>query len=650
MLAIQIFLYLLVYTFGCLCLGTFLNRLFFLRKDPAGQSAPLTILASNFILGYGFLAQVWIIVALLGWFSPEVIFGVVVSCILSGALLLRPIFIRFLLQISKIWNEFKTETWGWKMIYGLTVLACLSGLFSIGREITWDGIVVYFAYPKLFATVQMLKIVPGLEEYQKMGFQGEMHFAALMSLGSPDAAKLFTWPVVLSGAIILLAICAQTGLKRRGQWIALAIFFTSTGVTNLIGDGKTDLFAVSLGLAAFYWVLNSNLPLTGLFTGFALVAKFPFILNLLPAIALLFLWRQAQEFKGWKDRDSRFKWVTSIGQKILVMSAWALPAIILHLIKNMVLFRMLSFPYSSMLNVAIGFDTTHWAFPAQLVYKFLFSFPFSVTYGNYVPGQYGDLSPLVLAFLPLVLLLPRKRNWFNNPLAVISIIAFSGMLIYAIIAAPSIWQIRYYLVVLLLFIPLAARGAEYITVNGRIRWLAWGVMICLFVILCGHEFFSFSGEPQSVYDYLRGKVSSCDLGKNWSPIAFCYFQADLNREAPMGARLYASFSYPQYWLRSDLMQCSYDPTLEPIPFSSPNEAWQILYQRDFSYLYLNATRGVDKAFLANQPSWAQLIPIYKYYQFVLYQVQYKNSPFKKNVTCARTGPLTWDVVKVSSTP
>ena len=86
-------------------------------------------------------------------------------------------------------------------------------------------------------------------------------------------------------------------MGRRGQWIALTMLFTSSAIIWLSGDGKTDLFAVAFGFAAIYWGMQLRhgswwmaFWLTGLFSGFAIVAKFSYLPVMAPAIFLLVLW------------------------------------------------------------------------------------------------------------------------------------------------------------------------------------------------------------------------------------------------------------------------------------------------------------------------------------------------------------------------
>jgi hypothetical protein len=156
-----------------------------------------------------------------------------------------------------------------------------------------DAEAFYLALPKLIAATHRLLPMPGgYEHFTQIGLQGEMHFAALMSVSNYHAAKLFVWPTSLAIGLMVMGLGKLVGLGRQGNYISIAILFTSTAFTNIIWDGKVDLFATAMGLSAYYWALQrTSVPgavkMAGLFTGLALVAKFSFIPTLLPGVMLL---------------------------------------------------------------------------------------------------------------------------------------------------------------------------------------------------------------------------------------------------------------------------------------------------------------------------------------------------------------------------
>jgi hypothetical protein len=304
MLLLRILFVLVGYSCACLGFGVLLLRLANIRSKVDNFSAG-TWLATAFILGQGILASLWLLLALMGWFSPRIIAGIVLVLALCSFILSWRRIFDFANQARMIWLDLRSDTWGWQVLAGLTILLCLAWVTSLGRPLMVDASAFYFVLPKIVAASHRLIPLPGTyEDFTSVGLHGEMHYAALMALRSPDAAKLFAWPTILVGAIMLLALGRHVGLGRRGQWIALAILFTSSAVIWLSGDGKVDLFAVSLGFAAYYWAIqvrNSSrqlaLWLTGLFSGFALIAKMSYAPALIPGIALLLGWAYLGDFR-----------------------------------------------------------------------------------------------------------------------------------------------------------------------------------------------------------------------------------------------------------------------------------------------------------------------------------------------------------------
>ncbi len=148
-----------------------------------------TTLATGFILGQGILASFWLLLALVGWLSFYTVALVAITLALVGLYTGRNLLVTFGSQIASIWHELRKDTWGWQMMSGLTVILWLSWATSLGRPLAWDGTVFYFALGKLIAFSQYLTPLPGYEEFTSIGLLGEMHFAALMVLHSPECGQ-----------------------------------------------------------------------------------------------------------------------------------------------------------------------------------------------------------------------------------------------------------------------------------------------------------------------------------------------------------------------------------------------------------------------------------------------------------------------------
>lgn len=471
-----------VYVIACLCLGSLLIRLLAVKSDHLENTSALAVLATAFLLGQGVLANVWLLLALPGWFSPQIVAGLLTLCVLCGVGFAWPTVVHFARQLWSRLSSLRTEPLPWRILaFLILLLLLLEGVGSLILPPRGDAVAFYMALPKVMAASHRLVPLPGYEASSQIGLQGEMHFAALMSLGSPQAAKLFVWPTSLAIAMMLLAIGAKVGLGLRGKWIALAALFSSTAFTYLITDGKVDLFATAMGMAAFYWALQTGerkgalaLRLTGLFTGLAVIAKFSYLAPLLPGILLLVVWQRAIS----SEERSVGASLISLAMATLSLGFWMVLPVIPHLLKNGVLFGEPLAPFLS--SGGQSWLSQTWYTPEITGYIVL-TYPLALVFGRY-PMQYGNLSPLILAFAPLAFLLPRPRSIAGSRLVQITLAAAMGVVIWVILC-PSILAPRYILSPLLMFIPLAARSAEYVTqLETKPRWLSAGILICLFIL------------------------------------------------------------------------------------------------------------------------------------------------------------------------
>jgi len=646
MFASLVFL-LLLYSAACLGVGTLALRVLAYRSDTTVKQSAGTMLATAFALGQGLLASLWLLLALAGWFSPPVVIGVVVVFALSGVILAWRWIRGFARQAALIWHELRSDTWGWQSLAGLTMLLCLAWITSIGRPLIVDASTFYMAMPKVVAASHRLVPLPGYEGYTNLGLQGEMHYAALMALQSPDAAKMFSWPTILAGAVILLALGRRVGLGRRGQWIALAGLFTSSAVILLSGDGKVDLFAVPFGLAAYYWVLQVRngprrlaLWLTGLFSGFAIVAKLSYLPVMAPGIVLLLVWQYWEDLRDPAKRKQTLITLTSTGLHIFV---GLLLALIPHLIQNGILYHN---PFSPFGINTMGWTDQLW-FGPDTTRRIVLTYPLALTYGIYY-AQYGNISPLVLAFLPLGLLLPRPRSFLASPLVAVTLAALVGLVVYAVFF-PSVLAPRYFLVVLLLLILFPARAAEFVSRNdSKPRWLAAGVMgvINIILVVVGFYFLDNVFFIYNTYHHLKGNLSECDRKSVYNNASiFCDAMSAINDVAEPGDRVFL-MSYPSYWLRPDLIQCL---TRSSVVSLGADERWAYLYEQNAGFLLADkATHSVeiDALDLSNPPGWLELKLLYSNEDETLmaYQIKWVDPPTQISETCQQLSPPAWDIV------
>jgi hypothetical protein len=633
------------YSAACLGVGILLLKWLAGRLDSVERTSAGTLLATGFILGEGILASVWLLLALAGWFSIQVVGAVCLVLMAAGLYAGRSLLSGFGKQVRSVWRELREDTWGWQFLAGLTVVLCLAWVTSLGRPLQGDGPAFYFALSKLIAFSHRLVPMPGYEVFTNVGLQGELHFAALMALHSPEAAKLFSWPTISMAGIMLASLGRVTGMGRRGQWLTLSMLFSSSAVIWLSGDGKVDLFAVAFGLAAYYWAIQLRfshtrmaLLLTGLFSGFAIVAKLSYAPVIVPTIGLLVLWGYAGEFRY------RSLWRATLRAFLagcMVIFLGLIPAFLPHLVKNGLLFHNPIAPIGSG-NSTWLIQT--WYGPA-ITRHILLTYPLALTYGSFW-AQYGNLSPLILAFLPLAYYLSRPRPFLSSPLVVLTLTALLGIVTWSVYD-PSVFSPRYILAALLLLILLPARAAEYISLNDqrpRLLAAAIPVLTATVMVSTGLYFIDQVFFPSHTVQYLTGALDECERDG-----AYCTAMEKINQRAGAGSRVYLA-SFQHYWFRGDLLQCI-SRTEEAVSTGLSGEGlWLKLYERGFDYLLIDASahalvlQGLDPGHL---PKWVALKLIYDKPPLTVYQMTFTPPPSMiEPVVCQRHGLSTiWDVAR-----
>ena len=630
------------YSTACLGSGLVFLKLLTWHANQMERISVGTILATGFILGQGILASIWLLLALGDWFSLRIVLVICFISIGSGLYLGRGLFSDLKKQVTSIWRALREDTWGWQLVAALTVILCLLWGTSLGRPLSGDGPAFYLALGKLIASSGQLSIMPGYEHFTNVGLQGEMHFAAFIAMHSPDAAKLFSWPTIIMAGIMLASLGRVAGMGRRGQWLTLSFLFSSSAVIWLSGDGKVDLFAVALGVAAYYWAVQIRfahtklvLLLAGLFSGFSIVAKLSYGPIMVPTIALLVLWGYEEEFKNnWRFALRSF---TSGG---IVMLIGLAVAFLPHFIKNGLLYHN---PISPIGASGVGWLDQTW-FGPDVTRWILLTYPFALTYGSYW-AQYGNLSPLILAFLPLMFYLPRPRPFYVSPLIIITLAALIGIVAWSVYR-PSVFSPRYILAVLLLLILLPARAAEYVSLNDKSpRLLAAAVIASTVISLIAFGLFFLNRVffPNDMIRYLSRTINECDRDG-----LYCQAMSEVNRKARAGDRLYLA-SYQRYWLRGDLLQCL-STTNEAISVEvSGQDPWLVLYEKGFKLLFIDessrsfTSKRLD---LEHLPQWVELTPLYTQEPVHVYRIKFNKPPstIEPAVCQRRPSSRIWEVV------
>lgn len=574
---------LLIYSIACLSAGAVLLRLILRTDSPVERFGVVVVACSAMLLGQGVLANAWLLIGLTGWFKTWVVAAVVMFCVLVGWWSFRPLLIALVRGSGGQWLALRSEKRPWRFLaYLLIAQIFVMGFGALFMPPRGDAVAFYMTLPKYMAHYEHLTPLPGTyHNFTQVGLQGEMHYAALMSLGSASAAKGFVWPTSLAGLGMLLAIGGAAGLRRRGKWLAVAMYFTSTGVTLISVDAKVDLFAAAMGVAAVYWALRtsdsllSSACLCGLFTSLAAVAKFSYIGALVPGIFLLLLWR------CFTSRRTK----SMIPVVLCVLAVWGASALfagVPHLVKNGVLFGN---PLAPFVGCGSAWHVQNWYSGAggdAIVRWIHMTYPVALVFGDY-PMQYGTLSPLILAFFPLVVLSCRRAKPFSSLLFQVTASAIFGLVVFTCLS-PNVFAPRYVLAPLLLLILPAAVGAQLALESGRLgRVLSAVVLTAAIVVVFGRLVRDVSRCGGDSVKYVVGRLIDPERLR-----PDCGAAGVLNAHGGFDEPV-VLVSYNCYWVRPDLLRsCLTEEQLAPMrKLPTSRRRWEWLYRRGVRLILLD---------------------------------------------------------------
>ena len=634
------------YAISNLFVGTAFIRLLCTDRKPENHFPLYALLASAFLLGQGILANVWLLLGLASLFKGSVIWGILIGTTIAGIFVAPSLYQTIFYETKEMMRQVWKLSLLWKFLLALvTLLILLYGMKSIIQPPTGDAQAFYMVLPKVMADSERLRpLVNNYHEFTQIGLFGEMHFAALMSIGNPYAAKFFVWFTSIALAFLLLSLCGRIGLSLRGQIIALIILFTSSTFTYYITDGKVDIFGGALGVAAYYWAFCTGrdkkimpLILTGLFAGFSFIAKFSNIPVILIGVLVVVIWNRWLQIPFEYDRPKEVL-VKTITALILVVFFIFL-SMIPHFIKNGVLFGEPFAPFLFLKGVGSQWGNQPW-YSSETTRFILFTYPIAIIFGQY-PMQDGNISALVIAFMPLLILLKKPASLMQSGLFQITMVAIIGLITWMIVR-PSILAPRYIMATLLLFIPLAARSAENL-MEGN-----WGQKYLKKVAALSLVFslFLFLGQNSLIHKqfikFLSGNLNECERAG-----AYCNSMTFINKYASPGDRVYIG-GYYTYDLRPDLLQCMLGPDQGWSSLKTPWERWEYLFSHGFKYLVIQ--RSSHKSMLQSfdldmAPSWLQVRQIYDDQETAIYSLYSDDPKHSPRLVCRQVHRPGWDVVE-----
>lgn len=634
-----------LYALVCLLFGLRLLRLAAPNLSYTSAENWLIVVSTAFLLGQAVLAAVWKLIALVGMFSQPIVIGLGIVAALSGINLILPLVRSLPPLVISMTRSFLSETVLWKVTILLALVPVI--VYAIytymSPEPFGDGMAFYMAYSQLIAATGDLSIAPPLfVDFLRVGLQGELHFAVPLLFADILAPELFAWISSLAGVGVLMAFGDLLGMKARGKWILLAMAFSSSAFTVLLWDGKVDIFGAVIGLGAYYWAFQvtddrgTAIRLSGLFTGFAIIAKISYAVFLPLSVVLIIVWRL---YMAHSDDMVMRRFLPTMARVGLVLAFWgALPAIP-HVIKNTVLF---SEPLAPVIAAnSESFVEQSW-FTEDTTNRITVSYPFALTFGSFW-AQGGNITPLFLMFIPLLFLLQLPDASHQDLIRQIILIALIAIGLWIFFRA-SVFALRYmFSPLLLFFIPLAL-AAERVSQNHPNQRLRSLIPLAICAVLA---IFLFRSETNTRYaiNTLLGRINECGLSDSRGD-SMCRIGQTINAESEPGDRI-LNLTYFTYWYRPDLTQC-----IVGLPSLSNETNWQFILSNNVEYLVVNRqTHGQPyEQLMSNVPEWATLEPFFDQGQYQAFRIDIDETEMPTiTYQCVEMSPNIWEVAEQTNT-
>lgn len=630
-----------IYSFACLSIGTLLFKKIDYEDYAAESTSVAAVFVTSFLMGQGYFAILWSVLALVGFFKPLIVVFIVVFSLLIGIRDFLYTFSKYRYGLSLISKDIKEKSLSNKLVLVLVIILIL--IYGIATQAPLlansDADAYYMPQAKVIAAAQHLVPLKGYDLFFQNGFQGELHYAALLLFnGGFPAARLFAWLTGLMTALMLLALGEHFGLRSFGKKLLLAILFTSSAFTTLLSDGKVDLFATVMGIASIYWLVKltdlteSKIRLIAVFSGIAILAKLSYIPSLIPVIFIIF-------FSKWLEiRKNKSTLPVQYIKSILVFAFWFLLPLVPHLIKNGIAFGNPLVPFINSPSSGQNWLSQTW-FSPEITRRIILTYPFALVFGNY-PMQGGTLSPLLIAFAPAAIFFFYKSK--NRSLLVFTLAAVAGVIAF-IVVRPSVFAPRYILSTLLLFLVPISVGIENITLNEKKpKVIYFGVITCLLIATLS----SINLSKVAVWEGLT-YGSGIKSQTEYDPIYKMY--ALLNSQANPGARVLL-LTYSRFSLRPDLLQCSSsseETNLTPLQ-KSPEEAWTYIYKRGFQFVLLNSQThqsSSDKLDINRVPLWLKVTKTQEG-SCSIFTIQTRDPKSTPEIVTRQVTPLQWQIISV----
>ncbi len=526
-----------------------------------------------------------------------------------------------------------------QLLFGALVL--IAALFYTSSRLSYDASLLYFSLPKRIAMTYEVQPIHPTDRLLVNALYSSILFTPLIQLFGDQAARALTWFQAIAILVGMDEIGKRTGFSRQVRLYVMILALTTTAFVDLIGDGKIDLISLTPLIVASGWLfqaLDASYPetllLTGLYLGFAVIAKPLYVFLLIPFLTILSL--------GWIRDDIRAQgWKQGIRSRLSLF--WMLPFpfinALLYLWLNSILLGTALAPF----EFANQIDWSSWIyFDWHILPLLRVLYLPAITFLN-IPSTMGNLSPLVIGILPFVLYRKVRSNLLFSPeLRRILLAALSALILWVTFSF-AFFEIRY---VLFLWFLLFLAVAQLLEASWKVLprkqryWLQLSILLLtgfvaarIFVIsLVTYSPIRADGTPQ------------CSLNP------FCTFFEPLNQRALAGERIFVLHGY-RYYLRPDLLACSsmsqeYD-LLRELAKKDGEAFWSELYRQGFRYLTYEVHFVEAHAHFPEIPSPQEAPPWLTVTQWNvgIYELKAVNPPFAPVKRCARDALGRWRIVE-----
>ena len=617
------------FTIGCISLGSVITSKLWLTKNLS-ITAWFCNLITTFLVGEIIYSFVLFGLGIAKKMSPFVNNTFLISVIFIGTFNIKRIFLSF--QGRKNDETNIKISRAESAILWMSIAIILSTLLFTSARLSYDSVAVYFSNAKLTASTHQIQSYVD-DDFFVSSFHTGILYSAIIQLFGDQAARLFSWINGVFIIIMCMGLAEKNELSTAGKIATLALLATSTAFMDLFGDGKIELASTLPILTAIYWLISANHAkrvqdylLVGVFSGLAMVSR-PYNVILLGGfIGIYYITSQ----ESLVSRVKSLLWI--IGPIAAFLA--------IHLALNWIILGDPLAPINNILKV--NTNTWQWSFDPDQIWIIRIFYPLVATFIN-TAQSLGNISPLIIVFLPTLLLKENRLNTsFSKSLMKVSTIAVATLTLW-ITVYFTILEIRYVLFLwAIIYIAFAERISYSLEqMDATNKKINHGIFIILLLFIFARNIF-IAVDAYAPMD--KNGIPQC------GDFIFCNFLKPINEMAKPGERILTLNAY-RYYLRPELFVCSSKNTeyTEIIKASLvSNEAFWlevhrqgytfIAYERNYAIRHLHMSFFPDPK---NTPPWIQLKKLEDDMDgfFVSYKIEYISPPYKMEKSCLKINDI-----------